>query len=187
MDKSIELYKTNKTGFLSTFPFGAIAYARLDERLTDSPLWRDASITGHDPMGLTSKQPNVEFFNTDCYPALSDAYVDYPTDGKSAFATLTELFGPRSRGTVQLKSADPTVNPVVNHNYLQDELDLLVLAEGCRYLNEIVMQGSGTKDVVPGARPPSAKHDKFTTREQWMEYVKDGATTCKFLGTVTVD
>lgn len=181
MARAVELYTVNKTGFLSTVPFGAFAFARLDERLADSPLWQDASISGHDPMGLTPQQPNVEFFSTECYPGLSHMYVDYPMDGKSAFATVTELFAPRSRGTVQLKSADPTVNPVVNHNYLQDELDLLVLAEGCRFANEIVMEGSGTKEVVTGAWPKSAKHDKFTTREEWMEYVKNGATTCKSL------
>ncbi|MCJ1249727.1 hypothetical protein MMC30_006953 [Trapelia coarctata] len=178
MAQAVEHYTTNKTGFLSTVPFGAIAFARLDKRLADSPLWKDASVSGHDPMGQTLQQPNVEFFSTECYPGLSHLFADFPPDGKSAFATLTELFAPRSRGTVQLKSADPTVNPVVDHNYLRDELDLLVLAEGCRYQNEIVMQGSGTKEVVTGAWPPSAKHDKFTTREEWMGYVKDQATTC---------
>lgn len=179
--KTLELYATNKTGFLSTFPFGAFAYARLDERLADSSLWKDASLSGHDHMGLTPQQPNVEFFNSECYLGLSQRHTDYPKDGESAFMMLTELFSQRSRGTVQLRSADPTENPVVNHNYLNDELDLLVLAEGCRLANEIVMHGSGTKDVVTGAWPAGAQHHEFTTREQWMKFVRDGATTCKFL------
>ena len=181
MAKAVELWATEKTGFLSTVPFGAFAFARLDKRLADSPLWQDATISGHDPMGLTPQQPNIELFMTECYPGLAHGFSDFTTDGKSAFAMLTELFSPRSQGTVQLKSADPTANPVVNHHYLEDELDVLVLAEGCRFANEIVMQGSGTKDVVPGAWPPEAKHAKFTTREQWIEYVRDGATTCKYL------
>lgn len=60
------LYKEKKEGILSTFPFGAFGYARLDDRLKDEPLWREAKREpGRDPMGLTSKQPNVEFFNTE--------------------------------------------------------------------------------------------------------------------------
>ena len=60
------LYKEKKEGVLSTFPFGAFAFARLDDRLRDVPLWRDAKREpGRDPMGLTSKQPNIEFFTTE--------------------------------------------------------------------------------------------------------------------------
>lgn len=60
------LYKDKKEGVLSTFPFGAFAYARLDDRLKDEPLWREAKREpGRDPMGLTPNQPNIEFFTTE--------------------------------------------------------------------------------------------------------------------------
>lgn len=60
------LYKEKKEGILSTFPFGAFAFARLDERLKDEPLWQEAKKEAdRDPMGLTSKQPNIEFFTTE--------------------------------------------------------------------------------------------------------------------------
>lgn len=63
---SFLLYKERKQGVLSTFPFGAYAFARLDERLKDEPLWQDAmKEAGRDPMGLTMKQPNIEFFTTE--------------------------------------------------------------------------------------------------------------------------
>jgi hypothetical protein len=49
-----------------SFPFGAFAFARLDKRLKDEPLWRDAErASGRDPMGLTPKQPNIELFTTE--------------------------------------------------------------------------------------------------------------------------
>ena len=105
---------------------------------------------------------------------------DYPFESGSAFGMVTQLFNPWSKGTVELSSADPTVNPVVNHNYLQDPLDLLVLAEGCRLGNEIVMEGSGTKDIVKGSWPSGLTHHKNTGREQWMEHVKANSTTCKW-------
>jgi len=68
---------------------------------------------------------------------------------------ITELFSPRSKGTVTLKSTDPSENPVIDCNYLSDPLDLLVLTEGCRLGNEIVLKGEGTKDVVTGSWPQS--------------------------------
>lgn len=89
---SYMLYKENKTGVLSSFPFGAFGFARLDERLKDDPLWSQAKTKpGRDPMGLTKKQPNVEFFSTEA----SDFLVDLcdPSDGDSCMearnSTLT--------------------------------------------------------------------------------------------------
>ncbi|TGO36552.1 hypothetical protein BHYA_0121g00130 [Botrytis hyacinthi] len=69
-----------------------------DKSLADSPLWNSAPRTkGLDPMGLSPTQPQVEFWNTECY---SPRYMfrDFPPDGKYAFAMATEFFAPRSRG-----------------------------------------------------------------------------------------
>lgn len=92
---------------------------------------------------------------------------------------ISELFGPRSRGTVTLRSKDPLAAPVVDTNYLADPLDLEVLAEACRFGNEIVMSGAGTRDIVKGSWPSDLTHHAYTTRDEWKEYVKNHATTCK--------
>jgi hypothetical protein len=61
-----QLWKDKKTGFLFTFPFGAFAFARLDERLKNESLWKNATHEqGRDPMGLTPKQPNIEYFTAE--------------------------------------------------------------------------------------------------------------------------
>lgn len=175
---SYKLWKDQKTGVLSTFPFGTFAYTRLDQRLKDDPLWVDSPRRdGRDPMDLTLKQPNLEFWNTELYGGPKQ-FVDFPINKKHAFAMCTLLFNARSRGRVSLKSADPMENPIVDHNYLADPLDLLVLSEGCRYANEIVMNGKGTKDIIKGSWPPELTHHSYTTREQWVPYVKQQATTC---------
>ncbi|EXJ86466.1 hypothetical protein A1O3_03417 [Capronia epimyces CBS 606.96] len=174
------LYKDKKEGVLSTFPFGAFAYARLDDRLKDEPVWKEAKREpGRDPMGLTPSQPNIEFFTTELYGGPKQ-YDDFPIelDKKHAFAIITELFAPRSRGTVTLRSKEPFETPVIDCNYLADPLDLLVLTEGCRLGNEIVMQGAGTRAVVKGSWPPNLTHHAFTTREDWVPYVTQQATTC---------
>ncbi|KAK8084979.1 hypothetical protein PG997_006250 [Apiospora hydei] len=148
-------WKDEKTGFLSTFPFGAFAYARLDERLADSPLWNAAPrLPGRDPMGLTPRQPNVEFFNTECY------------GGPKHRAARSHFTAPTPGQTQgRLRLFDPP-------------LDLEVLAEACRLGNEIVMEGKGTRDIVNGSWPPELTHHTNKTREDWIPYVKDHATTC---------
>ncbi|KAH0341629.1 alcohol oxidase, partial [Aureobasidium melanogenum] len=173
-------WQKEKTGFLSTFPFGAFAFARLDDRLKDEPLWQEAMKSaepGRDAMGLTKSQPNVEYFTTECYGGPKQ-YADFPIDNKHAFSMITELFSPRSKGTVVLKSKDPLENPIVDHKYLSDPLDLLVLTEGVRMGNEVVMQGKGTKDIVKGSWPANLTHHAFTNREEWIPHVKQHATTC---------
>jgi len=40
------------------------------------------------------------------------------------------LLHPRSRGTVRLRSADPADPPLINPNYLSEEIDVKILAEG---------------------------------------------------------
>ncbi|KAJ4327042.1 hypothetical protein N0V84_002542 [Fusarium piperis] len=176
--KSYAQWKEQKSGFLSTFPFGIFAFARLDERLADSEIWKSAPREeGRDPMGLTSKQPHVEFFTTECYGGPKQ-FDQFPVDNKHAFSIIAELFAPKSRGTVTLRNSEATAIPVVDCNYLSDPLDLEVLAEACAFGNEIVMEGSGTKDIVKGAWPPALTHHKYKTRDDWKEYVKKGATTC---------
>ncbi|KAL2862396.1 GMC family oxidoreductase [Aspergillus lucknowensis] len=176
--KTYQEWKDHKTGFLSTFPFGSFAFARIDDRLKDEPLWRDAPReTGRDPMGLTPKQPSIEFFTTECYGGPKQ-YNQFPVNHQHAFSMIAELFAPKSRGTVTLESKDPTVNPVIDCNYLADPLDLLVLTEACRFGNEIVTQGAGTRNIVKGSWPPELKHHTYKTREEWIPYVKEHATTC---------
>jgi choline dehydrogenase-like flavoprotein len=172
-------YQAEKSGVLSTFPFGVFGYARLDERLQDSELWRNAPREqGRDPMGLLPSQPNIEFWNTELYGGPKQ-YADFPVEGnKSAFAMCVLLFNQHSRGSVTLASKDPSVNPAVDHAYMADPLDMLVMSEACRFGNEIIMSGGATKGVVKGSWPAGLAHHGFTKREEWEPHVREHATTC---------
>lgn len=179
-----QLYQEKKTGILSTFPFGIFGYGRMDERLKDNELWKNAPRkSGRDPMGLLPNQPNVEFWNTELYGGPKQ-YADFPVDHKSAFSLCTLLFNQHSRGSVTLKSADPLVNPVVDHAYLKDPLDVLVMTEACNWANEIVMKGKGTKDIIKGSWPADLTHHENTKREDWEPYVKQMAETCKYFRSI---
>jgi choline dehydrogenase-like flavoprotein len=159
-------YQAEKSGVLSTFPFGIFGYARLDERLADSELWQNAKREeGRDPMGLLPSQPNIEFWNTELYGGPKQ-YADFPVDHKHAFALCALLFNQHSRGTVALKSTDALDTPIVDHAYMADSLDMLVMSEACRFGNEIIMAGKGTKDVIKGSWPADLAHHTFTKREK---------------------
>ncbi|OCL09159.1 GMC oxidoreductase [Glonium stellatum] len=177
-ERTAQEYQKPHTGFFSQFSFGVFAYARLDERLKDSELWRNAyRANGRDPMGTLPSQPHVEFWNTECYSP-KYMYRDFPPDGRFAFALATEFFAPRSRGEVTLESADPTKNPIVQHNYLSDPLDMLLFSEGCRFANEIVLEGLGTKDIIIGSWPAEHGHHSYKTREEWQQAIRQRADTC---------
>ena len=94
-------------------------------------------------MGLLPSQPHTEYWNTELYGGPKQ-YTDFPTSSH-VFGLCTLLFNQRSRGSVTLASADAKDNPVVDHNYLAEELDTLVLSEACAFANEIVMRGKGQK------------------------------------------
>lgn len=171
-------WKEKKSGWLAQFPFGSFAFARLSDRLdAENEEWRKYKRQpGRDPMDLTETQPNLEFFHTICYGGPPE-YTDFPKPGQYAFAMCCFLCGLQSRGSVTLNSKDPNENPIVDHKYLDDKRDLLMMSEGVRFANEIVMEGEGTKDLIKGAWPPGAKHHLNKTNEDWQPHVQKYAST----------
>ncbi|KAI9685608.1 MAG: hypothetical protein M1822_004466 [Bathelium mastoideum] len=171
-------WKENKSGWLAQFPFGAFAFARLDDRLmAENPEWRKFSRSpGRDPMGQASSQPSLEFFHTVCYGGPPE-YTDFPKEGQYAFAMCCFLCGAQSRGEVKLNSTNCHDNPFVDHRYMSDRRDLLMMSEGVRFANEIVTTGAATKDVIKGSWPPGATHHLNKTNEDWQPHVQKYAST----------
>jgi choline dehydrogenase len=91
-------------------------------------------------------------------------------DGFSFFAGLLT---PESRGTVRLRSADPTDLPLVDPAYLAEPRDLERLANIVEAAREIGAASAfdewRTAEIAPG---PACE-----TREQLLEYVRSAATT----------
>lgn len=171
-------WKEKKTGWLATFPFGAFGFTRLDDRLNkENPEWRALPrAPGRDPMDLAENQPNVEMFNTVCYGGPPE-YTDMPREGQWALAMCVFLCGQQSRGYVTIKSTDPFEPPFADPRYLTDKRDLVMMSEGVRFANEVVMEGAGTKDIIKGSWPPEAKHHLNKTNEDWQPHVQKYAST----------
>ena len=100
----------------------------------------------------------------------------YPKKNEAAFTLITLLCGALQRGTVRLASNRPTDKPVIDHAHLSNEIDLAVLTEGCRLAHEVLMKGSGTKDIICGPWPKSASFPSDTAG--WNEHVRANSGSC---------
>jgi hypothetical protein len=91
-----------------------------------------------------------------------------------------------------LKSANTLDEPDVNLNFLADYLDLLVLAEGVCFVDDILTNGDGMKDIIgedypwPMSRAPDASMNKMILERSQTESRKYRITLlCNFPQLVT--
>ena len=97
-------------------------------------------------------------------------------NGEGVFRLITLLCGQLARGTVRLSSFDPTSKLIVDHEFLDNDLDVVVLAEGCRIGHEVLMKGRGTKDIIIGAWSKTATHP--TNLSSWKEHIRAFTESC---------
>ncbi|WGF88497.1 GMC family oxidoreductase [Marinivivus vitaminiproducens] len=110
-----------------------------------------------------------------CVPTVymdSDTVRIEPTNG----VTLNScLLRPKARGSVRLRSADPTALPVIDNNYLGHEDDLRLSIAGLRYSREILtaepLKGMVAAELLPGTGAVSdeelAEHCRRTVKTNY--------------------
>ncbi len=74
---------------------------------------------------------------------------------------------PRSRGTVRLKSADPSVVPLIDPNYLQDTMDRDMSIRGLKLTQEILSQAA-LKPFILAERLPGPA---IRTDEEYFDFI----------------
>jgi choline dehydrogenase len=81
----------------------------------------------------------------------SDAFqwhIPAPPTG-SLFTIIVDLLRPLSRpGQAKLNSANCLDQPNINLNFLDSDLDVMALREGVRFVDDILMNGEGMKDII---------------------------------------
>lgn len=114
---------------------------------------------GVDPFG-PGGQPHFEI---DFVPMFSDAFQWHiPTPPEGDWLTvIVDLLRPQSKaGVVTLNSADPLEQPKVDLNFFSEHIDLVALRQGVRFVDDILMNGDGMKDIIgedyPWAMPRSS-------------------------------
>lgn len=129
------------TGPASTFPLEAGAFVRSDPAL-DEP-----DLQSHFLPGLSSAAIRVPFLAKPKHR------------GHGFFANVYQL-RPESRGTVEIRSADPKAPPAIRPNYLSSARDRQVLREGARILRRVFAQEAFDRFRGPELSPgPDVRSD----------------------------
>ena len=78
----------------------------------------------------------------------------HQVDKRRALTVMSTLIYPRSRGSLRLASADASTAPLIDMNYLAEQGDQQVLAEGVEIIREIMKSaafgGNVTAELHPG-------------------------------------
>ncbi|KXG53464.1 Glucose-methanol-choline oxidoreductase [Penicillium griseofulvum] len=146
---ALKQYEKDKTGPLASGLLEMVAFPRIDEQLEKHPMYRNARTNngGKDPLGPAG-QPHFEI---DFIPMFCDAFqwhFDIPPQG-DWLTVVVDLLHPQSQGGyVRLNSIDPREQPDINLNYFTDELDIIALREGVRFIDDILLNGDGMKEII---------------------------------------
>jgi choline dehydrogenase len=82
------------------------------------------------------------------------------------FAIRVCQLRPKSRGTLRLRSADPSDSPAIDPRYLSEEADLVSLQEGVRQMCEIIEQPALRRHVK--RKIDVDAFGSVETRKQWV-------------------
>ncbi|KAJ6022297.1 Glucose-methanol-choline oxidoreductase [Penicillium herquei] len=142
-------YDENKTGPLASGILELITFCRIDHQLEGYKEYRDAKEVngGTDPYGPEG-QPHFEI---DFMPIFSPPFQrDFSVPEEEDWMTvIVNLVRPQSKnGFVRLTSLDPHEQPEINPNYFSNELDILALREGVRFIDDVLMTSDGMKDII---------------------------------------
>ncbi|KAM0322597.1 hypothetical protein ACHAQA_009445 [Verticillium albo-atrum] len=153
-DGALAAYRKKHEGPLGSGLLELVGLPRIDEQLKTSKEYREylKKNGGVDPFG-PGGQPH---FEVDFVPMFCDAFqwhIPAPPTG-DYLTVIVDLLRPLSKnGVVTLNSSDPLAPPNVNINFFSHDLDLIALREGVRFIDDIVMNGEGMKDIIEGEYP----------------------------------
>lgn len=116
-------------------------------------------------------EPSIQFY---CVPTVyldGDVMGVEPTDGVTLNSCLLQ---PEARGTVRLRSADPTQPLLINSNYLGNQADIDQEIAGLRFAREVLASSPMAQyiqsELFPGA--------SLVTDEQLLAHCKRTVKTC---------
>ncbi|TVY23330.1 putative GMC-type oxidoreductase [Lachnellula hyalina] len=179
-DGAIAAYRRNKSGPLSSGLLELVGFPRIDKYLAESKeyvAYKKAN-GDVDPFG-PGGQPHFEI---DFVPMFSDAFQWHiPTPPEGSWVTvIVDLLRPLSRtGSVKLNSADALVQPNVNLNFFANDLDIIALRQGVRFVDDILQTGEGFKDIIGEDYPwPMPRNSDEAMNKMILERSQTGFHPC---------
>lgn len=94
-------------------------------------------------------------------------------DDQPGLTLATCQLRPESRGTIRIKSADPTVYPAITPNYLSDPLDQEVAVAGLKWGRKIASQAA----LAPWIEHEMLPGPDFATRAGLLDYARMAGST----------
>jgi choline dehydrogenase len=101
-----------------------------------------------------------------------DAPIRHKVDPRACVTLMSTLIYPRSRGTLRLASGDPTSAPLIDFQYLAEQGDVEVLAEGVEMIREVMASAA-----FGGAVKSEVHMGTQFTRAALRDEVRNRATT----------
>ena len=178
---AVKAYTRNHTGPLHSGLLELVGFTRVDRRLEKIPAYTAAKKAndGLDPFGPDG-QPH---FENDFVPCFADAFqwhIPAPSDNSDHLTVLVDLLRPVSKpGDVKLLSADYKVQPYINLNFMENDLDIIALREGVRFVDDILMTGDGMKDIIGADYPrPMPRASDEAMNQTILERLQTGFHPC---------
>ncbi|KAK0610581.1 hypothetical protein B0T17DRAFT_499971 [Bombardia bombarda] len=179
-DAAVSAYRWKNQGPYTSGLLELVGLPRIDDRLATIPEYvaaREAN-GGRDPFG-PGGQPHFEI---DFVPMFSDAFQWHiPAAPRGDYMTvIVDLLRPLSKtGTVELNSTDPLVQPKINLNFFAEDLDIVAMREGVRWVDDVLMTGEGMRDIIeedyPWAMP---RHSDEAMNKMILERSQTGFHPC---------
>lgn len=177
---AISRYNKDKTGPIASGLLELVGFPRIDKYLETSKEYVEYKKKngGVDPFG-PGGQPHFEI---DFVPMFSDAFQWHiPTPASGSYMTvIVDLLRPLSQnGFVKLNSTDPLEQPFININFFSNELDLIAMREGCRFVDDILTNGEGMKDIIGEDYPwPMPRNSDEAMNKAILERSQTGFHPC---------
>lgn len=104
-----------------------------------------------------------------------------PTPSEGDWLTvIVDLLRPLSHdGYVKLRSNDPLDQPEINRQFFSDPLDLVALREGIRWIDDVLQNGEGMRDIIGEDYPwPMPRNSDEAMNQMILERSQTGFRRC---------
>jgi choline dehydrogenase len=111
---------------------------------------------------------------------LTPLLADFSGANQPSFTCLVTLLKPESRGTLRLRSDDPTARALIDPRYLTSGADRVVLTKGVQRARELC-EGAAMQSFVGSAHLPAGRTDKdvLTSIRHTMISMNHPVGTCR--------
>lgn len=161
-------YITNGTGKLTSAGFFDIA-SYFNSINTTDPFPNIQTICVHLQKGSNGL---ATFFRTTGFEETLARRIEERTKDSEIFMFLMVMITPKSRGELNLNSADPFDHPAIDAGYFSDRMDLRAMVEGVKFLRKLVQTKSFREHQIEEFIVPLDACGEHGSDSYWECYIR---------------